>query len=180
MNAYVEAARNRTRNKGLLEVKVQLCPALFRCFADADDRSMAEFKKLFPGFQRVAGSSRNDREHTGDFRLALNHLKLKMSKLADGSQPCFLAWLGQELMCLAEQCRFTDFMQRRETVSLLERYRDRLEEEAKEEERLKAEAEEVEEQRQRRAVIAVLTGNPRTLETLRSENPDLAESLGLA
>ena len=180
MNAIVEAAMNQRWNKGLMDVKAQLCPALFRCFADTDDRSMAEFKKLFPGFQRVAGSNRKDKEHIGDFRLALNHLKLKMSKLADGSQPSFLDWLGEELLCLGEQCRFTNFMERYETVMLLKRYRDRLEEAAKQEKRLKEEADEAAQQQHRSILVACFTKNPRTLEALRCENPALAESLGLA
>jgi len=169
MNATVVDAMNRSRNRGLMEVSVQLSPALFRCFGEADSQPdgairqgpITKLKRLFPGFQRVAGTSRKDREHTGDFRLALNHLKLKMSNLVKGCEPSFQDWLGRELLCVAEECRV------------------RLEEAANEEQRLVAEAEEAKERQRRQVLSAFLADHPATLAALREEDPALAESLDI-
>lgn len=138
---------------------------------------MAEFKRLFPGFQRVAGTSRKDKEHTGDFRLALNHLKLQMAKLGQGAQASFQDWLGKELLILGEERRFPEFMARRETVLFLEGYQGRLEEAVREEERRNAEAEEAEQRKQAHVLAAFFAIHPATLAAFQLENPTLAASL---
>lgn len=164
--------------------RIKLSPRLFQYFAGNDDIKtgpMKLFKGLFPGFRHVPGTGMNDKEHTGDFKRALNYLKRQMDTVCQlkQRQPCFEDWLGFQLLTLGERKSFPQFMKAEQTRNLLEGFRDRLRHRAVEEERQRQHAAEAEAQRQRKDVADWLRQHPRALEAVVSGDPEAAAELGL-